>query len=383
MIALTETTFTQLAEQSLALTLGASDVVDEILSHPGTVLDPDAPDLLQQLAALPVLDVRTPGEFAHAHLLGAINLPLFTDEERAVVGTMYKQVGRDAAIAWGWAQVQPRLVELVDQARSLVPDLRAVVHCARGGLRSRSVAWLLTQAGMEVVTLRGGYKSIRRRVLAINDAPYHLMVLSGHTGSGKTAVLQQLAARGEQVLDLERLANHKGSAFGALGEAPQPSNEFFENQMASVLAALDPKRRIWVEDESLRIGNCAVPAAFWNRMRASIVVRLEIPAAARLAFSLATYGQHDVAELKDAVRRVEKRLGGLRVKQANQFLNDGKFAGAAAIMLDYYDQCYSHSLAKRVSGVIIRVPVESTDAQANAEAVLQAAMSSTGAVEPR
>ena len=382
MIALTEPIFTQLAEQSLALTLGAADVVDEILSHPGTVLDPDAPDLLQQLAALPVLDVRTPGEFAHAHLPGALNLPLFTDHERAVVGTTYKQVGRDAAIEWGWTQVQPRLTELVTQARLLVPGQRAVVHCARGGLRSRSVAWLLMQAGMDVVTLRGGYKSIRRWVLAVNDAPYQLVVLSGHTGSGKTAVLQELAARGEQVLDLERLANHKGSAFGALGEAAQPSNEYFENQMATVLAALDPTRRIWVEDESLRIGNCAVPAVFWNRMRASTVVRLEIPAAARLAFSLATYGRHDVTELKDAVRRVEKRLGGLRVKQANQFLDDGEFARAAAIMLEYYDQCYSHSLAKRVRGVIVRVPVESTDAQANADAVLQAAALYAGAVEP-
>ncbi len=373
MIAFSKTTFTQLAEQSLALTLGAADVIDEIASHPGMVLDPDAPDLLTQLAAQPVLDVRTPGEFAHAHLPGAMNLPLFSDQERAVVGTMYKHDGRDAAIAWGWTQVQPRIEELVAQARRLVPGQRMLVHCARGGLRSRSVAWLLTQAGMQVLTLRGGYKSIRRRLLAINDAPYNLMVLSGHTGSGKTAVLHALAQRGEQVLDLERLANHKGSAFGALGEAPQPSNEYFENQLATELAALDPTQRIWVEDESLRIGNCAVPAAFWNRMRSSTVVRLEIPAAARLAFSLATYGQHDVAELKDAVRRVEKRLGGLRVKQANQFLDDGEFARAAAIMLDYYDQCYSHSLAQRVSGVIVRVPVDSTDAHANAQAVLQAA----------
>lgn len=373
MIALTETTFTQLAEQSLAVTLGAADVIDEISSHPGTVLDADAANLLEQLAAQPVLDVRTPGEFAHAHLPGAINLPLFTDEERVVVGTMYKQGGRDAAIAWGWARVQPRLTELVTQARLLVPGQCAVVHCARGGLRSRSVAWLLSQAGMQVITLRGGYKSIRRQVLAVNDAPYTLLVLSGHTGSGKTAVLHALAARGEQVLDLERLAHHKGSAFGALGEAPQPSNEYFENQIATELAALDSSKRIWVEDESLRIGNCAVPAVFWNRMRSSTVVRLEIPAAARLAFSLATYGQHHVAELKDAVRRVEKRLGGLRVKQANQFLDDGELTGAAAIMLEYYDQCYSHSLAKRVEGVIVRVAVESTDAQANADAVLHAA----------
>ena len=286
---------------------------------------------------------------------------------------MYKQGGRDAAIAWGWARVQPRLTELVTQARLLVPGQCAVVHCARGGLRSRSVAWLLSQAGMQVITLRGGYKSIRRQVLAVNDAPYTLLVLSGHTGSGKTAVLHALAARGEQVLDLERLAHHKGSAFGALGEAPQPSNEYFENQIATELAALDSSKRIWVEDESLRIGNCAVPAVFWNRMRSSTVVRLEIPAAARLAFSLATYGQHHVAELKDAVRRVEKRLGGLRVKQANQFLDDGELTGAAAIMLEYYDQCYSHSLAKRVEGVIVRVAVESTDAQANADAVLHAA----------
>lgn len=371
--ALTAAEFSRMAEESLAITLGADEVIEAIVAAPGEQLEAHASDLLLHLQQCAVLDVRTPGEFAHAHLPGAYNLPLFSDEERAAVGTTYKQVGREAAIALGWSFVQPRLVQLQADAQQLVPSRVAVVHCARGGLRSRSVAWLLRRAGWQVATLPGGYKSVRRQVLAMHQRAFQLCVLSGHTGSGKTLLLHELAQRGEQVVDLERLANHKGSAFGALGQRAQPSNEHFENTLACALAQFDPARRIWVEDESLRIGNCAVPAAFWQQMREAALIHLEVPVAARLDFLLNAYGGYPVHELQAAIGRIAKRLGGLRVKLATSCLASGDLPGAAAILLDYYDQSYSHSQAQRQASRMLTVTALTTDAQANASAVIAAA----------
>lgn len=298
----------------------------------------------------PLFDVRTPAEFAQAHIPGATNLPLFTDEQRAVVGTSYKQDGRHEAIKIGLDFIGPRMRELVEAVEAVAgpPGQQPVfVHCWRGGMRSGSVAWLLDLYGWEVFALEGGYKAFRRWVLARLEEVPALLVLGGRTGSGKTRVLHALAERGEAVLDLEGLANHRGSSFGALELPPQPSQEQFEALLAVRLDELGPAPRVWVEDESRMVGTCMVPATLMHAIRESPVVALNVPIEVRVAHLVEVYGDASRDELADAFRRIEKRLGGERTAAALQALADDDLATAARIGLEYYDKTYDYGLSKR------------------------------------
>ena len=178
---------------------------------------------------VPLLDVRSPAEFEQGHIPGAINVALFTNEERARVGTIYKTQGKDEAVLEGLRIVGPKMASIVEQALELAPERKLKVHCWRGGMRSGSVGWLLRQAGFSVEVLNGGYKAYRQKVLQELANPFNFVVVGGPTGSGKTHVLKALQNSGEQVIDLEGLAHHRGSAFGHMGLEEQPSSEYFEN----------------------------------------------------------------------------------------------------------------------------------------------------------
>lgn len=297
----------------------------------------------------PILDVRSPGEYTQAHIPGAVSFPLFNDEERAEVGTLYKQVGKQEAFERGLEIVGPKMAGFVREARGVAANhgnhLR--VHCWRGGQRSGSMAWLLRSAGIEITTLSGGYKNYRQHVLDSFATPrLSLVVLGGHTGSGKTKVLRALRDLGEQVLDLEALAHHKGSAFGAIGETEQPTVEQFENDLHAALSTFDPLRRVWVENESKSIGRVFLPLTFWAQKNAAPLVNLEIPHPTRLANLVADYAPEDRELLAGAFRRIEKRLGGQHLKAALAALDRGDFAAAAEVALVYYDKTYEHCLTE-------------------------------------
>lgn len=324
--------------------------------------------------ATPIIDVRSPKEFAQGHIPGAHSLPLFTDEERAVVGTLYKQQGRDAAVLEGLRIVGPKLAGIVEAARSIAPNGRIRVHCWRGGERSGSVAWLLDKAGFaEVHTLRRGYKGFRNHVLASFHVPIHLLVLGGYTGTGKTETLRHLHALGEQVIDLEGLAHHKGSSFGALGEAPQPSTEHFENLLWASIAAIDRKRPIWVEDESVMIGRCKIPQAFFDRMRSAMLFFAEMPQGERADRLMVDYGRHPKEQLAEAVKRIEKRMGPQHCKAALQALQEGDLRTVAILTLNYYDKAYAQGAAQRDQGRVVRIPVSKDDLKGLAESVVRMA----------
>lgn len=327
---------------------------------------------LQQLTKVVLLDVRTPAEFAESHIPGAKNLPLFDNDERAEVGTLYKQVDPRAAFLKGLELVGPKMRRLVEQTDEWAHGNRILVHCWRGGQRSSSVAWLLELSGYEVQVIKGGYKAYRRFVqqqLSGFQAP--LRIVGGPTGAGKTEVLYELAKQGEQIIDLEGLANHKGSSFGALGELPQPSVTQFENLLYEHLQTLDLRRRIWIEDESRMIGRVFLPEGLWAQMVEAPIYFLEVSLEARLDRLVKVYAGHDSDALVAAFQRIRKRLGGLRLQQATAALETKNYREAARLALAYYDKAYCHhSEERRSEQQKVNLPLPSDDPSEIATAII-------------
>lgn len=303
----------------------------------------------------PILDVRSPGEFAQAHIPGAISFPLFSDEERAQVGICYKQEGRDRAVELGFAIAGGKFAGFIAQARAIAPDRQVRLHCWRGGMRSGAVAWVLGMAGFEVATLKGGYKAFRHWAMRQNQRSLWVVTLGGMTGTGKTNILAALAAAGEQVLDLEAIANHRGSSYGALGLPPQPTTEQFENLIAMQWAKFDRARPVWIEAESRGIGRCRVPVGIFDQMKQAPILQIVRPRSERLALLVEMYGTAEIEELVTATDRIRKHLGGLRTQQAIDLLRQKKLAEAFDIVLDYYDKTYQYDLEKR------QVPIDTID----------------------
>lgn len=329
--------------------------------------------LQRRLTGPAVLDVRTPAEFEGGHIPGARSLPLFSNEERARIGTMYKQEGRRPAVLEGLDLVGPRMRHLVEAAERLTGERGGtLVHCWRGGMRSGSVAWLLDFSGHRVATLEGGYKAFRRRVLEAFAMPREVIVLSGPTGAGKTDVLAALRARGEQVMDLEGLAQHKGSVFGGLGQGAQPTQEQFENDLAMAWLSLDPDRRVWVEDESSRIGRLLVPREILDQVASAPAVRLDVPAGVRTRRLVEDYGRFPAGQLVAATEVIRKRLGGLRTQQITAAIQRGDLPAACLALLDYYDRCYAHAAARRTPRATFTIPAHHGGAEVVAEEAVRA-----------
>ncbi len=302
-----------------------------------------------------ILDVRSPSEYAQGHIPGAVSFPLFSDEDRAQVGTCYKQQGREQAVELGFAIAGPKFVTFLQKARALAGSDPLRLHCWRGGMRSEAVAWVLTMGGLRVNTLKGGYKAFRRWVHETCAKPRPIVTLGGMTGTGKTDILQALAHQREQVLDLEALASHRGSSFGALGLPPQPTNEQFSNLVALHCAAFDPQRPVWIEAESRRIGQCRVPDELFQQMMRSPIVQILRSRAERLQLLVDIYGTAPTEELVMATERIRKRLGGQRTQQAIALLQDRQLAPAFDLILDYYDRTYQYDLDRR------QVPIHTLD----------------------
>ncbi|MBA4352049.1 MAG: tRNA 2-selenouridine(34) synthase MnmH, partial [Rhodobacter sp.] len=252
-----------------------------------------------------IIDVRAPAEWAEDHIPGAISLPVLDDDERARVGTIYKQVSPFTARKVGAALVAKNAAAHLEGPLADKPGgWQPLVYCWRGGQRSGSFASILSQIGWRVEVVAGGYKSWRRLVVeALYDQPFahRLIVLDGNTGTAKTEVLALLAARGVQVVDLEGLANHRGSLFGHMGE--QPSQKAFEGRLALALARLDPSRPVVVEAESAKVGECRLPPKLWRAMVTAPRISIEAPRRARAAYLVRAYADlvADVARLDGVV----------------------------------------------------------------------------------
>jgi len=294
-----------------------------------------------------VLDVRSPSEYAHARIPGATSFPLFSDEERKKVGTLYKQTSREAAVYAGLKffghDLETRAKSALQLIQSSPTPNAVIVHCWRGGMRSGAMAWLLSLFGLTVYQLSGGYKAWRKEALAILEKPYTFKLLNGYTGSNKTGIIQELAKAGYPAIDLEQLAGHKGSAFGNLDLVPQPSQEQFENTLAEALyecAQSKPLTPIWVEAENQRIGLRNIPSSIFLQMKVSPQYLIIIPFQTRLHFIVAQYGKHATESLINAIVRIQKKLGGKDAKSCINYLLEGDVPACFEILLHYYDRLY-------------------------------------------
>ncbi len=329
-------------------------------------------DYLSADPLLPLIDVRTPAEYASGHVPGAQNIPLFSDEERAKVGTVYTRKSQEEAYTLGYRFVEPKLDWYVKEAKRIAADGKVAVYCWRGGMRSKSFADHIGAHGIsDVFVIEGGYKAFRQHALDAFEQPEVIHVLGGYTGSGKTMILKKLEEHGRQVIDLEGIAHHKGSAFGSIGESEQPTNEHFTNLLFWEWRKLDMQRPVWLEDESIHIGRVFIPENLFERMRQAQVFFLKIPREERSHLLVEVYTGYDPGMLAASVQKIAKRLGGLRTKEALDALERLDYYEAAMITLDYYDKFYLKGLNRRDQERVKVIESSTVDAERNARLLLQ------------
>jgi len=320
-----------------------------------------------------IADVRSPSEFRSGHIPGAVNIPLFDDKERAAVGTKYKKEGRLPAILEGLKHSGPVLQSKLEQALKIAKNKQLLLHCWRGGMRSEAMAWLFSLGDIEVKVLDGGYKSYRQHILGNLDEKRKMIVLGGMTGSSKTHIIRHIKLLGQQVIDLENLANHKGSAFGALGQQPQPSTEHFANILYTEWNKLNGDLPIWVEDESRNIGSVFMPDGFYLNMQDTPAIVLVMDIKTRLPRLMEEYSAFPKESLKESVLKISKRLGGDTTSDVIEAIDKGEFSEAIEIVLHYYDKAYMFGLKKKKNANLIYVNTDTDDIEANALKVLDAA----------
>ncbi len=331
----------------------------------------DVNQFLARADNTPVVDVRSPSEFMSGHIPGAYNIPLFNDDQRKAVGIRYKECGRNDAIIEGLKLSGPSFHTKLEKALEITNDNRLLVHCWRGGMRSEAMAWLFSLAGIKADVLEGGYKAYRQHVLNSFTGDKKMIILGGLTGSGKTEILRYLRDSGEQVIDLEGLANHKGSAFGSLGQIPQPTSEHFANLLYEQWRRTDSNKPLWVEDESKNIGTVFMPGEFYLNMQKQPAVVLLMDLKTRLPRLVSEYAGYPVADLISSVKKISRRLGGDNSMEAISSIEKGDFAKAAEITLKYYDKAYLYGLKKKSSDKIVYIESDTADIKVNAEKILE------------
>jgi tRNA 2-selenouridine synthase len=328
-------------------------------------------DFLNQSKGELIVDVRAPIEFFKGHIVNAINVPLFDNSERAEVGTLFKQHGKDTAVTRGLEIVSPKMVTFVTQVKELSKNKKVFVYCFRGGMRSNSFAWLMNTSGLNACILNGGYKSYRNHVLDYFELQKKIILLGGGTGSAKTEVLKELDALNYPIVDLEKLAHHKGSAFGAINEERQNPQQVFENNLFQAYTEKESTQAILLEDESQTIGYNKIPIALWRQMKKSPIIKLNIPFELRVQKLLNDYTTTDIAALQDCVVRIASQLGPQNTKLCLNYLTEGNLADVARLSLAYYDKAYNFKYDKNKEQKIIEVDSDTIDAKVNALKVKQ------------
>ena len=301
----------------------------------------------------PIVDVRSPIEFSKGHWPGAINIPLFSDIQRELIGKSYKKESRLKAILNGLKATLPNtknllkiIHETTNEEKREINSLR--IYCWRGGMRSSAFAWLARTIGVKTYLLEGGYKSYRKWVSTQFEAYLPIRLVGGKTGTRKTDLLNHINNKNIYVIDLEGIANHRGSSFGALGMKKQPSTQQFENILAESINKFHKSKaiEIWIEAESSTLGKCRIPKSLYTKMRNAPILEIIKSVNERVDNLVNVYSQNSQIELKDAVNRISKRLGPQRTKEAILAIEKKEWSKACKAMLYYYDKCYEYELKK-------------------------------------
>ena len=309
-----------------------------------------------------VIDVRAPSEFAEDHIIGAVNMPVLSDDERVEIGTLYKQTSPFAARKRGAALVSRNIARHLEERLQDYPtDFAPLIHCWRGGQRSRAFAHILSEIGWRCHLLEGGYKAYRRDILDCLVADFSslsLVIIAGRTGSAKTDILGQIAKMGGQILDLEGLACHRGSLLGRWPDTPQPTQRFFESALIAQVREFDKTRPVYVESESSRIGNLQLPTALWRLMTTSPMVTIETPARARAEYLLSGY-HHLLGQNSDML----KLIGGMRHRHGAEITRNWRelldaenwLELAKALLVEHYDPAYDSSVGRHQRQVLAQL----------------------------
>lgn len=332
----------------------------------------DISEFLKLAETIPVIDVRSPSEFMAGHIPGARNIPLFDDAERESVGIIYKREGRTKAILGGIELAGPSMHLKLKEAVWIAEKDKLLLYCWRGGMRSEAMAWLFTLGDLDIRVLEKGYKAYRSYVLSSLSEKRRFIILGGMTGSSKTHILRNIRGKGRQVIDLEGLANHKGSAFGALGQPPQPSSEHFANLLFDEWKKTDRDQPVWLEDESQNIGTVFMPQAFYALMQESPAIILLLSLEKRLPRLIEEYSLYPPEMLKNSVNKISRRLGGDSTRDALNAIDSGDFAKAIEITLRYYDKAYMYGIRRKDNNRLIYVETDTDDIETNAGKLIEA-----------
>lgn len=333
----------------------------------------DIEQFLKDASGIPVIDVRSPQEFAAGHIPGAINIPLFDNDERAIVGTRYKKEGRIEAILEGIRLTGPSMHQKLEMGIKTSENGKLLVHCWRGGMRSEAMAWLFSLGDIETNVLNGGYKAYRNHILENLARQRNIIILGGMTGSSKTHILRYLRQAGSQVLDLEDIASHKGSAFGSLGQPPQPSTEQFANNLYKEWSKLRPEEPVWLEDESRNIGTVFLPEGLYANMQGAKTIVLLMDIKTRMPRLMEEYSKYPADQLKASVLKISRRLGGDNTRDALDAIDRGDISKAIEISLVYYDKTYQYSIRRKNNADVVYVETNTDEVSVNAMKVLEAA----------
>lgn len=326
---------------------------------------------IQQNEDYALLDVRAPAEFEKGHIPDAHNLPLLSNEERAKVGITFKEKGRKEAILKGFDLTGDKWRDYIEKALKIAPNQKTCLHCSRGGLRSSIMAWALDLYGFDVRIIEGGYKSYRHWVLHQFEKKYPFLILGGMTGSQKTNILNELQKTGEQVIDLEELANHQGSVFGSMNRMKQSTQQQFENGLAAQLTNMSKQKPIWIEDESRTIGKRVVPGFVFEQMQAAPLIKMQVSKKQRVEFLVQQYGVLDKGFLIQSTKRIHKRLGPQRTQNAIKAIKGDRMADFIKNVLIYYDKAYKHGISKRDESSVFPIEIHIDDSAKSAHQILK------------